>query len=64
MHRIVGVLRAMKDEELLKRQERCLQYYNELLKDDETLFKSSVRALKALFLGAILNSLGDIMSGR
>lgn len=64
MHRIVGVLRAMKDDELLKRQERCLQYYNEFLKDDETLFKSSVRALKARFLGAIPNSLGDIMSRR
>lgn len=52
MHRIVGVLRAIKEEELLKRQENCLQYYNEFLKDDETLMKTAVRALKARFVGA------------
>ncbi|KAG0579874.1 hypothetical protein KC19_4G130500 [Ceratodon purpureus] len=55
MHRIVGALRAMKAEEIVKRQEYCLAIYEEFLKDDETLMRSTVRALKARFLGAIPN---------
>ena len=53
MHRIVAVLRAMKPEEIVQRQQHCLAIYQEFLKDDETLLKSAVRALKARFLGAI-----------
>ena len=55
MQRIVPTVRAMKQEEILKRQANCLRYYNEFLKDDETLVRSAVRALKARFLGAIPN---------
>lgn len=55
MHRIVATVRAMKQEEILKRQANCLRYYNEFLKDDETLVRSAVRALKARFVGAIPN---------
>lgn len=53
MHRIVGTLRAMRTEEVVKRQEYCLVIYEEFLKDDETLLRSAVRALKARFLGAV-----------
>lgn len=53
MHRIVDTLRAMKKEEVLKRQENCIAIYREFLQDDETLIRASVRALKARFLGAI-----------
>lgn len=53
MHRIVAALRAMTEEEIVQRQQNCVAIYNEYLKDDETLVRSSVRALKARFLGAI-----------
>ena len=53
VHRIVKTLRLVKKEEILKRQENCLQFYEEFLKDDETLLRSAVRSLKARFLGAI-----------
>lgn len=52
MHRIIGTLRAMKAEEIVKRQGYCLAIYAEFLKDDETLLRSAVRALKARLLGA------------
>lgn len=55
MQRIVATLQAMKEEEILRRQQYCMAIYNEYLKDDETLLQSSVRALKARFLGAIPN---------
>lgn len=53
MYRIIATLRAMKEEEILQRQTYCIAVYNEFLKDDETLLRTSVRALKARFLGAI-----------
>ena len=55
MHRIVDTLKAMKQEEILKRQENCIAVYHEFLQDDETLIRSTVRALKSRFLGAIPN---------
>lgn len=53
MHRIVPTLRAMKEEEIVQRQDNCIVIYNEYLKDDETLVRSTVSAVKARFLGAM-----------
>ena len=55
MHRIVKTLRSMPDEEKLKRQRNCLQIYENYLKDNETLLRSTIRSLKARFLGAFPN---------
>lgn len=55
MHRIVKTLRAVKDEEKVTRQRNCLQIYEEFLKDDDTLLRSTIRSLKARFLGAFPN---------
>ncbi|BBN12147.1 protein MpGT47.14 [Marchantia polymorpha subsp. ruderalis] len=51
MHRIVGSLRAIPREHVAIRQQNCLTIYQEFLKDDSTLMKSSIRALKARFMG-------------
>lgn len=55
MRRIDHTLRSMSDEEKLKRQRNCLRIYEEYLKDDETLLRSTVRSLKARFLGSLPN---------
>ncbi|XP_024372133.1 uncharacterized protein [Physcomitrium patens] len=51
--RIVNTLRKVSPEEKLKRQRNCLEIYNQYLKDDETLFQTAIRALKARFMGAL-----------
>lgn len=53
MHRIVPALRALRPEDIVKRQGNCLRIYNQFLKDDDTLLDASMRALKERFMGVI-----------
>lgn len=55
MHRIIPTLRAMKNETIIERQRHCLRFWNEFLKDDNTLQESAMRALKERFLGVFPN---------
>ncbi|KAG0579878.1 hypothetical protein KC19_4G130700 [Ceratodon purpureus] len=55
MHRIIPALRALKEEDILRRQRNCLRIYNEFLKDDDTLTEASMRALKKRFMGVFPN---------
>jgi len=55
MHRIISTLRALKAEDIVQRQENCLEFYNEFLKDENTLQEAAMRALKERFLGVLPN---------
>ncbi|KAG6551251.1 hypothetical protein Mapa_007177 [Marchantia paleacea] len=52
MHRIVPALRGLSRGEVEERRKYCIWAYNEFLKDDATLLRSVMRALKARFFGA------------
>ncbi|KAL3679788.1 hypothetical protein R1sor_022744 [Riccia sorocarpa] len=51
MHRILPALRLLSREDVEERQRYCRWVYNEFLKDDDTLLRSTIRALKARFFG-------------
>lgn len=51
MHRILPTLRALTKEQVERRQSYCLFIYQEYLKDDETLLRSTITALKLRFYG-------------
>ena len=55
MRRVIPALRAIRVEDLVKRQENCLRIYKEFLKDDDTLLETSMRALKERFMGVFPN---------
>lgn len=52
IHRIVGAVRAMKREEVERRQEYCSQVYSRRFESDESLLQSAMEAQKSRFMGA------------
>lgn len=52
MHRILKTVRAMKREEVERRQKYCLQVYARWFARDEALFEASMEAQKTRFMGA------------
>ncbi|KAJ7287996.1 hypothetical protein O6H91_12G059600 [Diphasiastrum complanatum] len=60
MHRIVPTVRALKREELEKRQQNCLEI-NRSFRDNDALLETTIRALKARFMGAF-PKLSDIQA--
>ena len=59
MHLILPTLRAMVaradkyPNELLQRQSYCIRIYNDFLRDDPTLLRTAIAALKARMYGAM-----------
>ncbi|MCO5606533.1 hypothetical protein L7F22_060721 [Adiantum nelumboides] len=52
MHRILKSLRAMKREEVERRQKYCLEVYNRWFSSDGALLEASIAAQKTRFMGA------------
>ena len=53
MHRIIPALRALRPDDIVKRQHNCLRFYNAFLKNDDALLDAAMRALKERFMGVI-----------
>ncbi|KAL2651649.1 hypothetical protein R1flu_019777 [Riccia fluitans] len=51
MHRIVKSLRAIRVEYVVQRQLNCVAIYQEFLKDNDALLRTTIRSLKARFMG-------------
>ena len=51
MHRIIPTLRSLSKQEVEERQRYCIFVFNEFLKDDATLTRTVMRALKGRFYG-------------